>query len=63
MKKYKAYIASNGHSQAFDNAAGKTAKSALAAIKRKNSPDWRDCCTWVVLIRENGEEKIHPSEY
>lgn len=44
---YTAHIAGNKHSKAFDEAKGKTAESAAAAVKRKNSPDWQDCCIWV----------------
>jgi len=43
---YVAFISANRYSKAFDQAYGKTAKSALSAVKRKNSPDWRDCCVW-----------------
>ena len=45
---WTAYIASNQHSKAFDSANGKTAQSAIAAIKRKNTKDWRDCSVWVI---------------
>jgi len=44
---YKAYIAANSHTPAFDYAYGKTPASAVAAVKRRNSPDWRDCIIWV----------------
>lgn len=56
--KYKAYIAANEHTQAFDFAYGETAKSASSAVKRKNSPDWKDCIVWVVFIHNDpyGEE-------
>ena len=37
-KNYKAYIASTNESKAFDSATGKTKESAIAAIKRRNSP-------------------------
>ncbi len=47
---YKAYIAGNRHTKAFDFAHGKTIEAAIAAVKRKNSPDWRDCCIWAVPI-------------
>lgn len=47
MTDYTAHIAGNRHSQAFDSAKGKTPESAVAAIKRKNAPDWKDCCIWV----------------
>jgi len=45
---YTAYIAGNKHSAAFDSATGKTVSSAVAAVKRKNSPDWQDCCIWII---------------
>lgn len=48
--KYKAMIAGNQYSKAFDYAYGKTAAAAIAAVKRKNSPDWRDCYVWAVEI-------------
>lgn len=47
-KEYTAYIAGNKFSQPFDSAKGATTESAAAAVKRKNSPDWKDCCIWVV---------------
>jgi len=47
---YKAYIAANKYTKAFDTAFGKTATSAIGAVKRKNCPDWRDCYVWVVQI-------------
>ena len=46
VKNYIAYIAGNRYTKAFDTAYGKTAESAMAAIKRKNSPDWKDCVVW-----------------
>ena len=52
---YTAYIAGNKHSVAFDEAKGQTETSAVAAVKRKNSPDWQDCCVWVV--DEDGNKK------
>ena len=55
-KIYKAYIAANKYSEAFDHAYGRTEASAKAAVKRKNSPDWKDCHVWVrVCITEGGE--------
>jgi hypothetical protein len=45
-KNYIAYIAANRYTKAFDTCTGKTEKSAIAAVKRKNSPDWRDCFIW-----------------
>ena len=54
---YKAYIAANMETKSFDFAYGKTASSAIAAVKRNNSPDWKDCYVWVVYIHENGEEE------
>lgn len=49
-KNYIAYIAGNRYTKAFDTATGKTAASAIAAVKRKNSPDWRDCCIWAERV-------------
>jgi len=58
-KKYKAYIASTKESWAFDSAMGKTAESAMAAVKRRNSPSWHDCHIWAVYVHQNEiEEKI-----
>lgn len=46
-KKYTAHISHNRHSFSFDGTTGRTPESAARALKRKNSPDWRDCCIWV----------------
>jgi len=54
---YKAYIAANRESEAFDFAYGKTATNAIAAVKRQNSPDWQDCVIWAVYVHENGQEE------
>ena len=53
-KNYKAFIAGTKESKAFDSAWGKTKKAAIAAVKRKNSPDWKDCCIWCAYVHENG---------
>jgi len=45
-KNYIAYIAGNRYTKAFDTAFGKTAESARATVKRRNSPDWKDCTVW-----------------
>ena len=45
-KPFKAYIAANKYTKAFDFAYGETESSAIAAVKRKNSPDWKDCIVW-----------------
>lgn len=55
-KNYKAYIADNKHSVAFDFKLGSTEKSAIAAVKRANK-GWRDCCVWCVFVHENGQEE------
>ena len=57
MKKYKAYIAANRDTKAFDHALGTTKKSAIAQVKRQNSPDWKDCFVWCVYVHENGDEE------
>ena len=44
MKNYKCYIASNKESKAFDSVNGISAKSAIAAAKRKYSKDKYDLC-------------------
>lgn len=56
-KKYKAYIASTKESKAFDSATGKTKESAIAAVKKRNSPSWEDCCVWCVYVHDDGQEK------
>ncbi len=58
-KNYKAFISGTKESRAFDSAYGKTKKAAIAAVKRKNSPDWEDCYIWCAYVHENGDlEKI-----
>ena len=49
---YKAYIASNQYSKAFDFAYGTTKSAAIAAVKRQNSPSWKDCYVWVECIND-----------
>jgi len=56
-KKYKAYIASTKVSKAFDSAFGKTKESAIATIKRRHSPNWKDCCVWCVYVHDDGQEE------
>ena len=56
-KNYKAYIAGSKESRAFDSAMGKTASSAIAAVKRRNSPSWPDCYIWCVYIHKDGQEE------
>ena len=56
-RNYKAYIAGNKESRAFDSAIGKTKESAIATVKRRNSPDWKDCCIWCVYVHDNGQEE------
>lgn len=57
MKNYKAYIAANECTQAFDFAFGKTKESAIAAVKRKNSRCWEDCIVWAVFVHPDGQEE------
>ena len=57
---YKAYIAGNRYSPAFDHAWGQTPESAIAAVKRRNSPDWRDCHVWTVYVHKDGQEERSP---
>ena len=54
---YKAYIASNKESEAFDSKMGKTKESAISAVKRVNSPDWQDCYIWCVYLHDDGQEE------
>lgn len=56
-KSFKAYIAANKWTPAFDSAMGKTPDSARAAIKRKNSPDWKDLYIYVVYVHPDGQEE------
>jgi len=53
-KNYKAFIAGTRWSVPFDYAYGRTKSAAIAAVKRKNSPDWKDCCIWCAYVHENG---------
>ena len=53
-KNYKAFIAGTKESAPFDYAYGKTKSTAIAAVKRENSPDWKDCCIWCAYVHENG---------
>lgn len=55
---YTTHIAGNKHSQAFDHAKGKTPESAATALKRRNSPDWKDYCVWVT-----GPDGYHKTMY
>jgi hypothetical protein len=56
-KNYKAYVAANKETTAFDSIMGKTEKSAMAAAKRKYSKDAKDLYFWVVYVYENGQEE------
>ena len=59
-KNYKAYISGTIESLAFDSATGKTKESAIAAVKRRNSPSWLDCYVWCVYVHPDGqEEKVY----
>ena len=58
IRNYKAYIAGSKESPAFDSANGKTATSAITAVKRQNSPDWQDCYIWAVYVHADGSEEI-----
>lgn len=60
--KYKAYIAANRYSKAFDHAYGETGKSAIIQVKRQNSPDWKDCHVWCVELLPGGERKLAESD-
>lgn len=54
-KPYKAYIAANPYSVAFDSAYGTTTGRAIGALKRKTGRDWVDCYIWVEQLQDNGE--------
>ncbi len=56
MKGYKAYIAANIYTPAFDSEIQKSKSQATRVLKQRNSPDWKDCVVWVVAILNNGEE-------
>lgn len=55
--RYKAYIASNVYSRAFDFAYGMTAHGAIARVKRQNTGSWQDCCVWCVAVHSDGQEE------
>lgn len=57
VKNYKAYIAANKQTPAFDNIISNTSKSAMAAAKRKYSKNAKDLCFWVVYVHETGQEE------
>lgn len=62
-KRWKAYIASEGQEVAFASGYGKTATSAVAALKRRYSPYWREMLIWACYIHDNGaEERYSPAE-
>ena len=62
-KNYKAYIADNGVTPAFDSAVASTPNEAVEKVK-KNNTDWEDCFIWCVYLHSNGEEeKIFTDEY
>ena len=56
-KNYKAYIAANKYSGAFDHSFGETKEGAIAAIKRRNGPDYKDCHAWCVYVHDDGQEE------
>jgi hypothetical protein len=57
QKNYKAYIAGTSESNSFDFAFGKIPTTAIATVKRNNSPDWKDCYIWCVYVHEDGQEE------
>lgn len=57
LKPYKAYVAANKETNAFDSIMGKTAKSAIASAKRKYGKNAKDLHFWVVCVHENGQEE------
>jgi len=54
-KNYKACIAGTKESKPFDHAYGATKESAIAAVKRRNSPDWKDCVITVYYVHGDGQ--------
>lgn len=59
-KLFKAYIASNEHTSAFDHAySEKSPSAAISAVKRRNSPDWKDCHIWCVEIIDGQETELN----
>ena len=56
MKGYRAYIAANAHTPAFDSEINQSKMRAVKILKSRNSPDWKDCTVWVVAILNNNEE-------
>jgi len=59
---YKAYISGTKESRAFDSAYGVTPRGAISAVKRRNSPDWKDCHVWCVELLPGGERKLAESD-
>jgi hypothetical protein len=55
-KPWIAFIAANNYTPAFDSTRGKTEITAIAAIKRKNSPDWKDCTIFTKYDSEKYSE-------
>jgi hypothetical protein len=53
-KDYRALIASNKYSQAFDVVYSSTPGNAIGSLKRKYR-DWTDCCIWIERKQNNGE--------
>jgi len=54
-KNYLAFIAGTKESKAFNRAWGKTKETAIAAVKRQNSPAWEDCIVWCVYVHDDGQ--------
>jgi hypothetical protein len=54
---YKAYIAGNVYSEAFDHAYGKSRRGAIAQVKRQNTGSWQDCFVWSVAVHADGQEE------
>ena len=56
-KNFKAYVASNIYTKAFDSCRGYSARSAIAALKRKYSANKKDYVFWAVYVYPNGGEE------
>jgi len=55
--KYRAYVAENRESQAFDCVYSQTAHEAEKELKAKIGEEEKDLFFWTVYVHENGEEE------
>jgi hypothetical protein len=48
---FVAYISSNEHTPAFDQACSSTPGRAMGILKRRYPRDWKDLCLWADVVR------------